>query len=1220
MKKKDQNIISDLLSKLQAAYSAPSKKEHAKPKKKASDAVDLELEDKLREVLSEITPTSPTKSAKAPKKEPKIKIPNTPLKKEEKTEDISSTSEQKEEEIEISFSTEEASENQEKPISTTDAEEESTILAESQDTKLPSPTISKSKKSKRSSSSTTYSKKQSKKKKYNSTKEGSTEQSTPVSDISPEEEVPSEAQKEDLPPVSPVEEPEREVPKAEKEVVLPEITPTEAPETPSPVEDVPQETEVSDVSNSEASDTSEVSDASDVTEQLIAPSIETPTQQTSTSAKKAFLAESLPEQKPKQSAPIRITPKAAPAPMSTASSNSPVSPSASEPIVIRPKEYTPDKAARQSADSIVIRPAAHSLNGQSATVIRPRTPEQAPTPTPVEPEFTSNEPIKIGKKVDADMNNNIQTPKQNTEAAPKATEAKREPTVTMVPPDTRFSASASPKTAPKKEPTVTMVPQDDRFTAKRDDTPKAQSSAPERVTSTPAQSVSPEPRRTHASSPHHPPRDASDARHPTRRKEPPTPMPKLSPEDEKLEEVLDEIPQQELPIENITDASAVPTPMDDAAPTYESVSSERSSHIDEDRALYEAVYRRSGLTEDDINMMFELGYENELGRVVGYENLKKLKYAHLRLKSKTHRKHYRTAFGYRGEEYGGTQDREKVLAAYHKDRIRLTLRAIATALLTLLLFFVDMPQIIGDSFVSLLSVHFLIIPAAELVLLLLCAACSLRQLNAGIRQFYKFAPTPYSVCAVVIPLALVYEILMFFFSLPTLGFVFALSLLMTVLCDVLRMSCELRAFHILSAEGRKTVLDEASPRKKKLRQGERIVKIISDDIGESSYRVRTAEQTVGFFRRFNSMQSAAKPFMTLLLIMLFASVTAAFTVAVITLSLTEAIKAFITVLAVCSPISAIFSYFYPLFRANRLLSHCNCAIVGEEGVEEYDRQKTVIFEDTDFLTAKRHSETVLREDYDLSRDRRLSECLFQKLGGTLGQITTTLAKLHKDAPVSIVRITDGGVEAMIENKYHILAGKEQFLRRNGIKIPKESSDRELRRTPNISLMYVAIDGVLKLSYEIEYTVNSEFEEKIAELSFYDTTVGIHTYDPNLSDEFLAGMRRENDDPVRVIRPGRYEENPHMEVLDTGAVSIGAPENITSVLYTSAGVGSARRFGLRMQLIASLIGCIAVLLLIIFKQDMLLTILSITLYQLFWTLVSLIATHSELNHSTLRLHR
>ena len=39
----------------------------------------------------------------------------------------------------------------------------------------------------------------------------------------------------------------------------------------------------------------------------------------------------------------------------------------------------------------------------------------------------------------------------------------------------------------------------------------------------------------------------------------------------------------------------------------------------------ESILKKNGLSKDDVAMMFELGYESELGRVVGYDNLKKLK-------------------------------------------------------------------------------------------------------------------------------------------------------------------------------------------------------------------------------------------------------------------------------------------------------------------------------------------------------------------------------------------------------------------------------------------------------------------------------------------------------------------------------------------------------------------------------------------------------------------
>ena len=46
---------------------------------------------------------------------------------------------------------------------------------------------------------------------------------------------------------------------------------------------------------------------------------------------------------------------------------------------------------------------------------------------------------------------------------------------------------------------------------------------------------------------------------------------------------------------------------------------------DEQLSAMDLVRQRCGLSEDDVAMIFELGYENELGRLVGYDNLRQLK-------------------------------------------------------------------------------------------------------------------------------------------------------------------------------------------------------------------------------------------------------------------------------------------------------------------------------------------------------------------------------------------------------------------------------------------------------------------------------------------------------------------------------------------------------------------------------------------------------------------
>lgn len=58
-------------------------------------------------------------------------------------------------------------------------------------------------------------------------------------------------------------------------------------------------------------------------------------------------------------------------------------------------------------------------------------------------------------------------------------------------------------------------------------------------------------------------------------------------------------------------------------------------------------------------------------------------------------------------------------------------------------------------------------------------------------------------------------------------------------------------------------------------------------------------------------------------------------------------------------------------------------------------------------------------------------------------------------------------------------------------------------------MYVAIDGVLKLSYEIEYSTSPDFEAMAELLAETDTVTAIQSYDPNLCEAFLRSSRGED---------------------------------------------------------------------------------------------------------------
>ena len=862
-----------------------------------------------------------------------------------------------------------------------------------------------------------------------------------------------------------------------------------------------------------------------------------------------------PVQKQTKNDPIRIVPK----------------------ITVPPRSDAYDFAKNKkssTADTIVIRPRVEESRKNESIVIRPRTADKPLAVPQVRQEPTHAQPIKIGKEVNSDL---------QTEA-PKPT-MKKEKNITLVPP-TPSSVERAQSSEIPSVPTVSR-------------TKKANGvSLPRTATDTP-----------------------TAKKHKIRRVVNDIPV-TVTHNDEDLEEVLDE-PLNDS--ETIVEMIPVEEPEDIPAPSsklsiFQRRQQQRQRMTEEKLSAAELIRKKSGLSEDDVAMILELGYENELGRLVGYENLKRLKSEHVKRTKAPYESQYGTAFGYRGTEYVGDRQKDSVIAAYLHDRKRLLLRLCLTALISLLVLFVEMPYLIGGVFAQTLS-HPRLLTLASTALLILAALLSFRQIRSGICAFFRFSPTPYSVPALMLPVALLYNLTVLITGTEGLrvSLPLALALLLITVCDVLRLSCELRTLRLVSAEGDKHVLVAATPRKKKLRHGKKIVKIINDDDGDPRYEVRKATQTTGFFRRFNSFDSANRPF-TVLLYAVFALATlTAFFGALYTSSAASALSAFMAATMLGMPLSAILIYFYPLCHANRLLARRNCALVGEEAVEELDCPKTLIFRDTDLCAVEACTEIAVRGGDDFRQDLRLSCILFRKLGGTLTSLGNSAPQLAKGDPsVAVVRIQENGVEAMIDNRYHVLAGSAEFLRHGGVRVPRESTDVALRRTASVSPMYVAIDGVLKLNYEIQYRTDNAFESLIRDLTETGSAVALYSYDPNLTDTFLQSIREELAEPVRVVKPGRFEGDQAIDLADTGAVTLGKHTDLVYPTHAATAIGTVRRFGFRIQLISTLLGAGIAILLVLLGEQNLLSVLTVAGYHGFWLLVSIIATHSEINKEKLHL--
>lgn len=703
----------------------------------------------------------------------------------------------------------------------------------------------------------------------------------------------------------------------------------------------------------------------------------------------------------------------------------------------------------------------------------------------------------------------------------------------------------------------------------------------------------------------------------------PTPDPNehlAAPIDEDLAQTDEEEPLEEVPVDAPEDLSSK-TPLKKPQNIFQRLRQKHEEQKEAHLSDAERIRKKSGLSAEDVALAIEFGYEDELGRLVGYDGLKTLKQEYKETFGKPSSKHYRTSFGYSGEETITDDTAPAIIAKYMRDRKALITRTLITAIAAFLLLFLDYPQLWGGALDPFIAQYPIALPLVSLAILCLVSVYSFRQINAGLRSFLKASPTPYSVPATMLVLVLLYDAVTLFLQEDVLRVnTLTCSLLVVLaLCDIHRLTGEIRAFHIANAEGEKTVLEPAAPRKKILQRDGKVVKVINDDIDVTFYRVQRAHRITGFFRRFNATRSAHLPFQTMIGIIIAFATVIAFIAATIRPSLSYALSTFITVMFVASPTTAMFSFFYPLQRANKILAEHDCILVGNEAVGELSDPLTLIFDDADLYTTERRTEITVKDSDELRQDLKLAGTLLRRLGGTLDCLSKTIGTDGEDPTVSFSSFSDNGVEATVSDR-HILFGDSEYMKRNDVRIPKESTEQALRRTKDTAILHFAVDGTVKFTYEIEYVAKLSFVAIIEELADIDVTVALQSYDPAINDTFLEASLADKGIRVRAIKPGRYESKEPLNVADTGAVALGHPYHIVAPIHAAKAIKRSKRFGTRLQIFASALGILTAGCFAFLPEINILTPLSVTLYHGLFIVITWLYSHLTINRHTLHIRR
>ena len=556
--------------------------------------------------------------------------------------------------------------------------------------------------------------------------------------------------------------------------------------------------------------------------------------------------------------------------------------------------------------------------------------------------------------------------------------------------------------------------------------------------------------------------------------------------------------------------------------------------------------RERSLTDDDVELLLDLGYENSLSQKVGAQRVEQLKHRHA--DDETMRRRLKDTYGYTGREYTGHAQDEEIKKTYKKQSRTAKVRLFFAVLLAVCTLFSDIFPMLRENLPTLHTVF----PATGacmavgMAMLVLLALLSLPHMKRGAGALVRFAPIPASIPVVLLLFTLLYDA--FGIWMPVcpllLNFPTALALLLLNVGEQMRVAQQQETFEVVSAHSRKIAAEGMEPRKKKVVRDGHIVKIINDDADHVLWRVRPTEQVAGYFRRTGEVTKRYRRISFLLAGALIAAVLLSMMTLLIFTDAGLAVSAFLLSLQVCLPASALLSYAYPMLSATKQLSSQGCAIVGESAVDEYAGEKTLLFDDTEMFRSKSSTEITIKGGGDTRKYIRYAKRLFYAMGGTLRNVTTSdLSKETYEERVEILRVMEEGVEARIDGKVHILAGTSAFMVKNGIRVPGENAELLVRRHVESCILYLAFDGKLRLGYEIDYRISGRFEQAAEQLAREGTAVAIETYDPSIHADFLSRSRDEGRCPIRVIKPVRFERSGEAQVIDSGLVATRSARDI-----------------------------------------------------------------------------
>lgn len=616
--------------------------------------------------------------------------------------------------------------------------------------------------------------------------------------------------------------------------------------------------------------------------------------------------------------------------------------------------------------------------------------------------------------------------------------------------------------------------------------------------------------------------------------------------------------------------------------------------------------KKGSIDDSVINLMLQMGYENELEKAVGTERVNQFRQEEADAEADA--VDINEAFAYRGEEFSADSEEqtEKIRYEYKRERTFLLLRLISTGAVAFIILLYELLPRLGVRFTGLFD--YSEVPAAYLMidiqLILIAAVLSFRKMLNGLKQSLTSGADSCSLISLGVIFTVIYDIILIV-SAPTefppmFGTAIVMYIFAALVTDYMNISREISSFAVYSSDGRKyTLSDDRS-------EGSAADKMYSSGLDPEChvFSIKRVSSVNRYFGATNRKINDASVSYAVTPIAIF-SIAAAVASVILEKSFGESAGIFMSAFLAAVPVSALVSHCLPMFISSQRLKDRGCAVASEAMAQRYAECDLIVFSDMHLFRASNASDNGVII-YEKGKVRELFVCLdalFESIGGPMKTVFSKASDGRRHS-VRPVRITRNGIEAVIDDRSYIIVGAESYFDKYGIKFTGGG------QKANENLLYVALNSKAAAKIRVSYQTEPLFERICEALAANGISCAIETYDPVINGSFVAHSRTFGKSPVSVVHKNTEDWSrgeKRTDFSDTGIVACSSRLKLAELAVWCKRIARISKICSAVRVVFYILTIVAVSALVAFDIAEVVNQYWILLYQLLWCLPAVIVS-------------